>query len=60
MTAIQLEVPLARGPGVLRRLLARPPAAIGLILSGLTLPLRLIFRPKQESDQVRESEPGVY
>jgi peptide/nickel transport system permease protein len=33
MTAIQLEVPLARGPGVLRRLLGRPPAAIGLILA---------------------------
>jgi ABC-type dipeptide/oligopeptide/nickel transport system permease subunit len=33
VTAIQLEVPLARGPGVLRRLLARPPAAIGLILA---------------------------
>jgi ABC-type dipeptide/oligopeptide/nickel transport system permease subunit len=33
VTAIKLEVPLAPGPGVLRRLLARPPAAIGLILA---------------------------
>jgi len=33
VTAIQLEAPSARGPGVFRRLLARPPAAIGLILA---------------------------
>jgi tellurite resistance protein TerC len=35
-------------------------AAIGLIVSGLTLPLRLISRSKEDSDQVRESEPGIY
>jgi peptide/nickel transport system permease protein len=33
VTAIPLDAPAARGPGVLRRLLARPPAAIGLILA---------------------------
>ena len=33
MTATQLDVPVARGPGVFRRLLGRPPAAIGLVLA---------------------------
>jgi tellurite resistance protein TerC len=35
-------------------------AGVALIVSGLTLPLRLLSRPKEDSDQVRESEPGIY
>jgi peptide/nickel transport system permease protein len=44
MTAIQLEIPVTRGPGVMRRLLARPPAAIGLVLAASVI-LIAIFAP---------------
>jgi peptide/nickel transport system permease protein len=44
MTAIRLDVPATRGPGVVRRLLARPPAAIGLVLA-ISVILIAIFAP---------------
>jgi peptide/nickel transport system permease protein len=44
MTSVQLDAPAARGPGVGRRLLARPPAAIGLVLATSVI-LIAIFAP---------------
>ena len=36
-------------------------AAVALILSGLTLPIRLLFRSRDDDqDGMPESEPGIY
>ncbi len=52
MTTATLDVTAVRGPGVLRRLLARPPAAVGLfvatsvILIAIFAPIVAPFRPE--------------
>lgn len=52
MTTATLDVTAVRGPGVLRRLLARPPAAVGLfiaisvILIAILAPVVAPFRPE--------------
>jgi ABC-type dipeptide/oligopeptide/nickel transport system permease subunit len=55
MTSISIDPAVLRGPGVARRLLARPPAAIGFVIAGLVVviavlaPILAPFRP-QASD----------
>jgi peptide/nickel transport system permease protein len=52
MTTAMLDVPMLRGPGVMRRLLARPPAAIGLVIAtsviliAVLAPVVAPFRPE--------------
>lgn len=63
MTALALEATEIRGPGVLRRLLARPPAAVGLVVATTVIAIAILapviapFRPEASDFKAILSPP---